>query len=80
MNSDGTINTSHNENYNNEYQSPKKLHHKKFYLLKRYSDCNCKHCWKNFILSIIFYTIILYLLYFISKNIIKYFKENEKII
>jgi len=69
MNADGTV--KHQEQTTSvvkeNFRHRKKMH--EFNLFKRYHDCDCKNCWKNFGLTTVFYAIIIYLLYLIVKFI-----------
>ena len=82
MNADGTI--KHQENkkpekevVKEEYRRKRKVH--EFNLFKRYNDCNCKNCWKNFGLTTVFYAIVIYLLYLIVKFIFSLIDNGNKV-
>ncbi len=75
MNSDGTIKSQQThvvkEDYNHlgrrTRRNKKPVH--EFNLFKRHSDCECTNCWKNFVLTIIFYVIVIYIIYLIVQYI-----------
>ena len=91
MNADGTINeekyvsghteishepdTDTNPKIVKEDYRPKKH---RFNLLKRYPKCDCTNCWKQFMLSLIFYSIVIYLLYLIVNFIFSLIDKKEK--
>jgi hypothetical protein len=88
MNADGTINEEKYVSGHTEISpepDPKivkedyrrKKH--SFNLLKRYPKCDCTNCWKQFMLSLIFYTIVIYLLYLIVNFIFSLIDEKKLI-
>ena len=85
MNADGTIKTqdvedihtsTEQEPIKEEYRRRKRKVHE-FNLFKRHPKCDCTNCWKNFGLTTIFYTIVIYLLYLIVKFIFSLIDKEE---
>jgi hypothetical protein len=85
MNSDGTIKSqTHQQSvvkedfrHNGDNRKKRKNIHE-FNLFKRYPKCDCTNCWKNFVLTIIFYAIVIYILYLIVKFIFSLTDEKQK--
>ena len=76
MNSDGTIKSQSQQTHvaKEDYthgrhtrRNKKPVH--EFNLFKRQPDCECTNCWKNFVLTIIFYVIVIYIIYLIVQYI-----------
>ncbi len=86
MNSDGTIKSqTHQQSvvkedfrHNGDNRKKRKKNVHEFNLFKRYPKCDCTNCWKNFVLTIIFYAIVIYILYLIVKFIFSLTDEKQK--
>ena len=44
---------------------------------RRHHNCNCTTCWKNFIVTTIFYVLIIYIIYLISKFLMSDNQESK---
>ena len=87
MNSDGTIKSQQQpqqpvvkedfrHNGDESRRKKRKIVHE-FNLFKRHPKCDCTNCWKNFILTIIFYAIVIYILYHIVNFIFSLTDKNK---